>query len=59
LNKPEVILLTKTDLIDQKKLKARIKLFEKQKKTVFDISILDDGSVKKLSEELVKILKKM
>ena len=59
LDKPEVILLTKTDLIDQKTLKSRVKLFEKQKKTVFDVSILDDNSVKKLSLELVKILKKM
>ena len=57
--KPEVILLTKTDLIDQKELKSRIKLFEKQKKTVLDVSILDDLSVKKLTETLVKILKKM
>ncbi len=59
LNKPEVILLTKTDLIDEKTLKARQKLFEKQKKTVLGVSILDDKSVKELSENLVKILKKM
>jgi GTP-binding protein len=59
LDKPEVILLTKTDLIDQKTLKTRKKLFEKQKKMVFDVSILDDKSVKNLSKELVKTLKKM
>ena len=59
LDKPEYILLTKTDLVDQKTLKSRIKLLEKQKKTVFNISIIDDKSVKNLSDKLVKILKKM
>jgi GTP-binding protein len=59
LDKPEYILLTKTDLVDQKTLKSRIKLIENQKKTVFNISIIDDKSVKNLSDKLVKILKKM
>jgi len=57
--KPEVILFTKTDLVDLKTLNARKKLFEKKKKTVLDVSIIDDNSVKKLSDELVKLLKKM
>jgi ethanolamine utilization protein EutP (predicted NTPase) len=45
--------------VDQKTLKSRIKLIENQKKTVFNISIIDDKSVKNLSDKLVKILKKM
>ena len=59
LDKPEAILLTKTDLVDEKILNSRKKLFEKKKKTVFDVSILDDQSVKNLSDRLVKTVKKL
>lgn len=59
IKKPEVILFTKTDLVDLKTLNARKKIFEKKKKTVLDVSIIDDASVKKLSDNLVKILRKL
>ncbi len=59
LGKPEIILITKTDLIDEKKLKSYMKLFEKSQKQVFYVSIIDDSSVKAISDSLVKLLRKM
>jgi len=59
LDKKEVILFTKSDVIDGDKLESYIKLFKKSHKNVFSISILDDNSVKTLSDELVKILQKL
>ncbi len=57
LNKPEAILLTKTDMIDEKKLEAYKKLFKKTHQNVFSVSVIDDASLKSLSDSLVKILK--
>jgi len=57
LKKQEVILLTKTDLVDEKKLKTFKKLFSKTHKDVLSVSILDDVAVKNLSDSLVKILR--
>ncbi len=59
LDKPEIVLLTKTDLIDEKKLKSYMKLFEKSHKQVFQVSIIDDVSVKAVSDSLVKLLQKI
>ncbi len=59
LDKPEAILFTKTDLIDEKKLKSYMKLFEKSQKQVSQVSIIDDASIKNLSDELVKILREI
>ncbi|KKR31676.1 MAG: GTPase obg [Parcubacteria group bacterium GW2011_GWF2_39_8b] len=59
LEKPEIILLTKTDLIDGDKLESYKKLFKKSHKNVLGVSIIDDQSVKSLSDELVKILGKI
>lgn len=59
LDKPEVILLTKTDLIDEKTLKSHIKVFQKTHKDVLSLSIIDDASIKALSDGLVKILKNL
>ena len=56
LEKPEAILFTKADLVDTKTLVAHTKLFKKSHKHVFSVSIIDDESVKTLSDELVKIL---
>ena len=67
LEKDEVIILTKTDVVDDDpstKLRAidkinRIKKeFEKLKKPVFTLSLYDDASVKSLKDELVKLLRK-
>ncbi len=57
--KPEIILLTKTDIIDKKTLERRINLFKKTHKNVMTLSIIDDNSVKAFKDELVKILRKI
>jgi GTPase len=59
LNKTEVILFTKRDLIDENRLKSNIKLFEKTHKYIFSVSILDDISLKILSDEVVKLLRNL
>lgn len=48
LEKKELILLTKTDLVDINELKKKIKLLQKINKSVFAVSILDDKSLKEL-----------
>jgi GTP-binding protein len=70
LEKEEVIILTKTDLIEdpegkstsnwasQKKIDKIKKDFEKLKKPVFTLSLYDDQSIKNLMDNLVKILRK-
>ncbi|MBU3978877.1 GTPase ObgE [Patescibacteria group bacterium] len=48
LEKKEIIILTKTDLIDKTELKKKIKLLQKRNKSVETVSILDDESLKEL-----------
>jgi GTP-binding protein len=56
--KEEIILLTKTDIPNDKKVVDKVvKEFEKLGKKVFTISLFDDESVKNFRDELVKILK--
>jgi len=57
--KPEAILFTKSDLVDEKTLKSYVDLFKKDHQHVLSLSIIDDKSVKNLSDELVKILKNL
>ncbi len=57
--KPEIILLTKTDLVEPEVVEKYTKLFKKDHENVFTLSVIDDASVKNLSDELVKILRKM
>ncbi len=59
IEKNEVIILTKTDVIgDEKKIEKIKSEFKKLKKPVFTLSLYDDASVKKLTDELVKLLRK-
>lgn len=59
LEKEEIIILTKTDLIDDKKKIEKIKKeFNKLGKPVFTLSLYDDESIKNLIDELVKLLRK-
>jgi len=65
LEKDEVIILTKTDVIDDpKKIEKIKKEFLKfpacagREKPVFTLSLYDDESIKKLMDELVKLLRK-
>ena len=59
LSKAEVVVFTKTDLIDGDKIQSHVKQFQKTHENVFTLSILDDGSIKKLSDNLVNILSKL
>ncbi len=56
--KKEIIILTKTDTLDQKKLDSAVKKISKLNKNVLTVTILDDNSVKKLKDALIKILRK-
>ena len=57
--KDEVILLTKTDTVDADTLKLKIKEAKKLNKDVLTISVYDDSLIKKISDELIKRVRKM
>ena len=52
LEKKEIILLTKSDLLDKKDLENKLKLMKKFKKEIFPISIHDWDSISKLKEHI-------
>lgn len=56
LEKPEIILLTKTDLVDEKKVKKNIAVFKKMKKQVLPCSIYNLESIETLKKTLEKLL---
>ncbi len=56
--KEEIIILTKTDITEEKIVARETAKFEKLGKPVFILSLYDDESVKTLRDGLVKILKK-
>ncbi|HSE34938.1 MAG TPA: GTPase ObgE [Candidatus Paceibacterota bacterium] len=56
--KDEIIVLTKTDCVDDATIAKAKKKMEKHGKPVFAITILDDVSVKNFADELVKLLRK-
>ncbi|MDD5318903.1 MAG: GTPase ObgE [Candidatus Pacebacteria bacterium] len=58
--KPEYIIFTKTDSLDHKVAQEKIKVFSqiiKKMPHAFEVSILDNEAVKKLSQDLVGILR--
>jgi GTP-binding protein len=61
-DKKEIVVLTKTDMVDKKVIASAHKKLEKYVKEtggkIFEVSVLDDAAIKKLGEELVKILAK-
>ena len=56
LEKREIILLTKKDLTDEKKLQESKKLFEKKGLSAFDVSIYDNKSIENLKEKILSSL---
>lgn len=56
LEKPEYIVLNKTDLADAETIKAATKLFTKMKKTVFTCSIYTPAQIDALKEKLLALL---
>lgn len=56
--KEEIIVLTKTDVVSDKKIiDKKLKEFMKLKKPVYVLSLYDDASVKAFMDELVKLLR--
>ena len=56
--KEEIIVLTKTDVVSDKKIiDKKLKEFMKLKKPVFVLSLYDDASIKAFMDELVKLLR--
>ncbi len=55
--KKEVIILTKTDMVDEKTLQSAIKKLSKLNPDILTVTILDDKSVKELKDNLIKILR--
>jgi GTP-binding protein len=56
LEKPEVVLLTKTDIVDQKTVDKNIKVFEKIGKKALSYSYIDEESLNLLKKEIEKFL---
>lgn len=55
--KPEAIILTKTDLSDEERLVTAVEKMRTHGKHVFSVTVYDDASVKRLKEGLVKLLR--
>ena len=58
LEKKEVIVLTKTDIVDEKTIAKKVAEFKKLDNPVFTLSLYDDKSIKVLIDGLVKLLRK-
>lgn len=56
--KKEIILLTKTDMVDEAVVAKEIKKFQKYSTDVYAVTLFDDESVKSFKDELIKFLKK-
>ncbi len=56
--KPETIILTKTDMTDSKTVLSAIKKLQKYSKDILTITVLDDNAIKDVSDEIVKRLRK-
>jgi GTPase len=56
LDKPEIILLTKVDLVDKKVLKRYLSIFQKKGLEVFSYSIYDPKSINSLKQVMEKKL---
>jgi GTP-binding protein len=57
--KKEVIIITKTDLVDEKALAKAVAKMSKLNPEILTATVLDDDSMKKLKDDLIKILRKV
>lgn len=57
LEKPEAIILTKTDMVSAVELAKKRKQLSKKCDAIFSVSIVDDESLKKFRKDLAKLLK--
>lgn len=58
-SKEEILILTKTDLVDEKTLAKKVKEAKKLNPNVLFVSVINDKQVKDLKDGLVKILRKL
>lgn len=58
IQKPEVIILTKTDMLPEAEVAKKLKKFAKKSEHVLTVSTIDSESLKKLKKDLTTILKK-
>lgn len=57
LDKKEVVILTKKDMVDEKTLLSQVKKIKKLNPNVLAISLYDDGSIKKVTDSLKGLLR--
>ena len=55
--KKEVVIITKTDLVDEKILEKAVKKMSKLNPNILTVTVLDDKSIKHLKDSLIKILR--
>lgn len=58
-DKKEIVIITKTDLVDEKTLDKAINKLSKFNEDILSVTVLDDNSVKKLKDNLIKMLRKI
>jgi GTP-binding protein len=56
--KEEIVVLTKTDKVSSKEVEKAVKILSKKNKNILEVSVLDDDSIKKLSDFLSKKISK-
>lgn len=57
IDKSEVVVLTKVDMIPREEMEKKLKALEKINKNVFAVSVLDDKLVKEFGNMLTKKFK--
>jgi GTP-binding protein len=57
VEKPEIILITKSDLVDEKQLKKQVTAARKLADQVRTVTILDDASIKELQDAIIGIFR--
>ncbi len=56
-SKPEIVLITKTDMVTEDVVAEEVAYFEKQKKHVLTVSVLDDSAAKKTQDALIAFIR--
>jgi len=58
LDKKEIVILTKTDVLTEKEISTKKKILQKRNKTVLSVSTIDEGSLKEITKVLSTNLQK-
>ncbi|KKR47361.1 MAG: Obg family GTPase CgtA [Parcubacteria group bacterium GW2011_GWC1_40_13] len=57
VNKKEIVILTKTDLVDSKFIDKAIKEISKENPDILSVTVYDNESIKELKDSLIKIIR--